>query len=105
MLKEYGYIRVGAIVNEIHLCDPIWNALEIIRNLKIAEEKGVEIVTTPELSLTGYTTQDMFLNDDLYQGVLKAIEMLKEYSKNSSIVFIVGAPIKVFDSLYLNYKC
>ena len=68
MLKEYGYIRVGAIVNEIHLCDPIWNALEIIRNLKIAEEKGVEIVTTPELSLTGYTAQDMFLNDDLYQG-------------------------------------
>ena len=100
MLKEYGYIRVGAIVNEIHLCDPIWNALEIIRNLKIAEEKGVEIVTTPELSLTGYTAQDMFLNDDLYQGVLKAIEMLKEYSKNSSLVFIVGAPIKVFDSLY-----
>ena len=100
MLKEYGYIRVGAIVNEIHLCDPIWNALEIIRNLKIAEEKGVEIVTTPELSLTGYTAQDMFLNDDLYQGVLKAIEILKEYSKNSSLVFIVGAPIKVFDSLY-----
>lgn len=100
MLKEYGYIRVGAIVNEIHLCDPIWNALEIIRNLKIAEEKGVEIVTTPELSLTGYTAQDMFLNDDLYQGVLKAIEMLKEYSKNSSLVFIVGAPIKVFHSLY-----
>ena len=33
MLKEYGYIRVGAIVNEIHLCDPAWNALEIIRNL------------------------------------------------------------------------
>lgn len=100
MLKEYGYIRVGAIVNEIHLCDPIWNALEIIRNLKIVEEKGVEIVTTPELSLTGYTAQDMFLNDDLYQGVLKAIEMLKEYSKNSSLVFIVGAPIKVFHSLY-----
>jgi NAD+ synthase (glutamine-hydrolysing) len=100
MLKEYGYIRVGAIVNEIHLCDPIWNALEIIRNLKIAEEKGVEIVTTPELSLTGYTAQDMFLNDDLYQGVLKAIEMLKEYSKNSSLVFIVGAPIKVLNSLY-----
>ena len=100
MLKEYGYIRVGAIVNEIHLCDPIWNALEIIRNLKIAEEKGVEIVTTPELSLTGYTAQDMFLNDDLYQGVLKAIETLKEYSKNSSLVFIVGAPIKVLNSLY-----
>ena len=42
----------------------------------------------------------MFLNDDLYQGVLKAIEILKEYSKNSSLVFIVGAPIKVLNSLY-----
>ena len=25
MLKEYGYVRVGAIVNEIHLCDVDYN--------------------------------------------------------------------------------
>ena len=100
MLKEYGFLRVGALVNEIHLCDPIWNAKEIIKKFKEAEELGVEIITTPELALTGYTAQDMFLNDDLYNGVLKALEMLKEYSSLTSLVFIVGAPIRIKNSLY-----
>lgn len=100
MLKEYGYIRVAALVNEIHLCDPAWNVKEIIKNLDLAEKKGVDIITTPELSLTGYTAQDMFLNDDLYTGVLNALKELKEYSKTTPLVFIVGAPIRIKNSLY-----
>ena len=42
MLKEYGYVRVGAIVNEIHLCDVDYNVSEIIRLVKKADSKGVE---------------------------------------------------------------
>ena len=49
MLKEYGFIRVGALVNEIHLCDPIWNVNEIIKKFKEAEEawtKAIELDPT-----------------------------------------------------------
>ena len=100
MLKKYGYVRVGAAVNEIHLCDTEFNKNEIIKLIREADSKGVELLTFPELSLTGYTAQDMFLNEDLYNGVLKALADLKEESKRTHVLFIVGAPIKVDSALY-----
>ena len=100
MLKEYGYVRVGAAVNEIHLCDVDYNVTEIIRLVKEADSKGVEILTFPELSIVGYTAQDMFLNSDLYNGCLKGLNALKEFSKETKTIFIVGSPIKINNSLY-----
>lgn len=100
MLKQYGYLRVGAAVNELHLCDVEFNKNNTIEILKEAEKKGIEILTFPELSLVGYTAQDMFLNDDLYNAIQNALYELKEYSKNTSLVFIVGAPLKVKNALY-----
>ena len=100
MLKEYGYVRVGAIVNEIHLCDVDYNVSEIIRLVKEADSKGVEIVTFPELSIVGYTAQDMFLNTDLYNGCINGLAALKSFSKETKTIFIVGSPIRIINSLY-----
>ena len=100
MLKEYGYIRVAAAQNELHLCDVSFNTNSIIKLLDKAKTKGVDIICFPELSLVGYTAQDMFLNKDLYNSVLEGLNKLKEYSKKLDFVFIVGAPIKVKNSLY-----
>ncbi|MGM9969380.1 MAG: NAD(+) synthase [Anaeroplasma sp.] len=100
MLKEYGYFRVGAIVNKIKLADVDYNVNEIINLLDEAEKLGIEIATFPELSICGYTVQDLFLNDDLYNKCISGIYKLKEYSKNKNIVFIVGSPIKVQNALY-----
>ncbi len=100
MLKKHGFLRVGAIVNQTKLSDVFYNIDEIKRLLDLAIEKGVEIVTFPELSVTGYTCQDLFLNRDLLENTLAGLELLKEYSKTHSIVFIVGAPIKIQNSLY-----
>ena len=100
MLKEYGYVRVGAIVNEIHLCDVDYNVSEIIRLVKEADSKGVEIVTFPELSIVGYTAQDMFLNTDLYNGCIHGLSLLKSFSKETKTIFIVGSPIRINNSLY-----
>ncbi len=100
MLKEYGYVRVAAIVNQIHLADVFYNVEEIKRLLDEAISKGVEIACFPELSLCGYTCQDLFLNDDLYNNCIKGLEDLKKYSVGKDIVFIVGSPIKVDNALY-----
>ena len=100
MLKEYGYVRVGAAVNKLKIADIHYNVDEMKKILDKAIEQGIEIITFPELSLTGYTCQDLFLNDDLLQGVLLGMEELKEYSVSHSIVFIVGAPLKIGTVLY-----
>ncbi|MDE6241957.1 MAG: NAD(+) synthase [Anaeroplasmataceae bacterium] len=100
MLKKYGYVRVGAAVNKLKIADITYNVEEMKKILDEAIEKGIEILTFPELSLTGYTAQDFFLNDDLIKGTLVGLDALKEYSKTHSIVFIVGAPLKIGNALY-----
>lgn len=100
MLKEYGFVRVGAIVNEIHLLDVNYNVNKLKELLIKANDMGIEIAVTPELSIVGYTTQDMFLNDDIYNECIKGLAKLKEFSKTLPLVFIVGAPIRVDNSLY-----
>ena len=64
-MKEFDFVRVGAIVPKLSLANPLKNALEIVEQVTKAYKKGVAIVTTPELSLTGYTCGDLFLQDAL----------------------------------------
>ena len=100
MLKQFGFLRVGAAVNALKISDIFYNVEEMKNNLDQALEKGVEILTFPELSITGYTCQDLFLQDTLLEQTLKGLEILKEYSKTHPIVFIVGAPLKIKNALY-----
>ena len=70
VMKEYGYIKEGAFVNRLHLGNPKENAKEIIKGLTEGIKKEVAILLTPELSLTGYTCGDMFLQDKLLKESL-----------------------------------
>lgn len=100
MLKEFGYVRVAAISNELEIANPVKN-VEIIKELiNKAVNNGVDIAVFPELCICGYTCQDLFLNDDLYNNCMKALQVLKNYSKGLEIVFIVGCILKVKNSLY-----
>ena len=33
-MKEFGYVRVGAIVNKLVLANPLENAEELVKNIK-----------------------------------------------------------------------
>ena len=63
MLKQFGFLRVGAAVNALKISDIFYNVEEMKNILDQALEKGVEILTFPELSITGYTCQDLFLQE------------------------------------------
>lgn len=99
-MKEFGFIRVGAIVNKLVLANPLENAKEIIKEIKKANKLGVSIVVTPELSLTGYTCGDLFLQDKLLNDSEKALEEVLEKTKNIDIISILGMPIKHDNQLF-----
>ncbi|MCI6107551.1 MAG: NAD(+) synthase [Tenericutes bacterium] len=99
-MKEFGFIRVGAIVNKLVLANPLENAKEIIKEIKNANKLGVSIVVTPELSLTGYTCGDLFLQDKLLNDSEKALEEVLEQTKNIDIISILGMPIKHDNQLF-----
>ena len=63
-----GFVKVAAVTPVIKLGDCIYNADEIIRLIKEAEERRIRVVCFPELCLTGYTCGDLFLQDVLLTG-------------------------------------
>ena len=99
-MKEFGFVRVGSVVNKISLADPISNAKELIKMIKKAEKNDVSIVLTPELSLTGYTCGDLFLQESLLEQSLKALEMIIKDTSKLNIISIVGLPIKINNGLF-----
>ena len=98
-MKEYGFIRVGAIVNKLVLASPMDNAKEIVKMLRKADKEGVSIVTTPELALTGYTCGDLFLQDDLLNKSEEALDFILKETDNIDIISIIGMPIRCNNQL------
>lgn len=92
-MKEYGFVRVGAIVPKLFLASPLDNAKEIIENIKEVKKREVSIVTTPELSLTGYTCGDLFLQDKLLNDSKLALKLILDETKKIDIISIIGMPI------------
>ena len=98
-MKEYGFIRVGAIINKLVLASPMDNAKEIVKMIRKADKEGVSIVTTPELALTGYTCGDLFLQDELIEDAEKALSIILEDTKDLDIISIIGMPIRCNNQL------
>lgn len=99
-MKENGFVRVGALVNKLSLGNAIENAKEISRQIKKAYEAGVEIIATPELSLTGYTCGDMFLQDKLVKDSIIGLEYVLSETKSLNIISIIGMPISTNNALF-----
>lgn len=99
-MKDLGFVRVGAIVNKLALADPINNAKEIVKMIKEASEKGVAIVSTPELSLTGYTCADLFLQDKLLNEAEKGLEFILNETSKLNIISLIGMPVRVDNQLF-----
>lgn len=99
-MREYGFVRVGAIVNKLTLANPLENAKEIIRMIREASGKCVSIVSTPELSITGYTCQDLFLQDSLIRASYEALDEVLVETKELDIISILGMPIRLDNQMF-----
>ena len=98
-MKEYGFIRVGAIVNKLVLASPNSNAKEIVRMIKKSYKNDISIVTTPELALTGYTCGDLFLQDELLEETEVALKLILDETKDLDIISIIGMPLRCNNQL------
>jgi NAD+ synthase (glutamine-hydrolysing) len=88
-----GFARVAACTVPVHLADPAANAAEVIEQARACHDDGVAVAVFPELGLTGYSVDDLFLQDALLEGVLAAIQQVVEASADLMSVLVVGAPL------------
>ncbi|MGN0966631.1 MAG: NAD(+) synthase [Candidatus Coprovivens sp.] len=100
MNKKYGYVRYGAVVPEIKVANVTNNVDEIIKQIKLVDKEGIQVVAFPELSLTGYTCGDLFKNRTLLNNALEGLERLFKETANLNIIAIVGLPLLVNNLVY-----
>lgn len=90
--REIGIIRVGAVAPVVNLADPPANARHILSLYEGLVERGCSAVVTPELSLTGYSCEDLFFSEDLLLSSEQALAWLAEQTVDTAL--LVGAPIR-----------
>ena len=100
MNKEFGYVRVAAVVPELRVANPIFNTDVILKEIDVLEGKGVQIALFPELSLTGYTCGDLFLQDVLLEKAKDSLIEIKHATQDKNIYVIVGLPFFIGNELY-----
>lgn len=98
---QHGFVQVAAVSPRVFIGDPQKNALEALRIL-LSEHKQATVVAFPELSITGYTAEDLFLTDDLLSDTKSAIMTIALGTARSGRVVIVGAPYRTPDGRLFN---
>ena len=99
-IYSQGMARVAACTLPVALADPCENARRTAELIRGLEGQGVALAVFPELGLTGYSADDLFLQDTLINATLQAIEQLRTESESLSPVIVVGAPILHENRLY-----
>ncbi|MGP9539385.1 NAD(+) synthase [Brachybacterium sp. AOP43-C2-M15] len=94
---DHGFLRVAAVTLPVALADPAANAerhLEVLRDLD-AQQVGLAVF--PELSLTGYSLDDLFLQEPLLEAAEQAVLTVVEASAELMPIIVLGAPLRAQD--------
>ena len=95
-----GFLKVACVSPDLKVADCLYNAGQIKLRMEEAYNNGARVIVFPELAITGYTCNDLFLQETLLRGALDALKELKrESSKYDSLIF-VGLPLENDGKLY-----
>ncbi|MFC7474363.1 NAD(+) synthase [Dankookia sp. GCM10030260] len=99
-LYGHGFARVAACTIRTALADPATNAAAILEVARECDARGVAVSAFPELALSGYSIEDLLLQDALLEAVEAAAARLLEASRTLRPVLVVGAPVQHAGRIY-----
>ncbi len=95
-----GFIKVAVCTPDLKVADCFYNAEQMIQKAEKMEKEGVRLLAFPELAITGYTCNDIFLQDTLLEGALNALQKYKEATAHLNLVSVIGIPLEYKGRLY-----
>jgi NAD+ synthase (glutamine-hydrolysing) len=93
-IYAHGFARVAACTIPVTIADPATNAETVLTEARECHDDGVAVAIFPELCLSGYSIDDLFLQDTLLEAVEEAVRTLVEASAELRPVIVVGAPLR-----------
>ena len=99
-IYQHGFARVAACTGHTVIADPRANAASILRLARGCSEEGVAIAVFPELGLTGYSIEDLLLQDVVLDDVEAALAEIVAASADLLPVLVLGAPLRHRHRIY-----
>src|SRR6478735_6992288 len=97
---RHGFARVAACTIPVSIADPVTNAEAVLSTARECVSDAVAVAVFPELCLTGYSIDDLVMQDAVMDAVVTAIARLVEASADLFPVLVVGAPLRHRNRLY-----
>jgi NAD+ synthase (glutamine-hydrolysing) len=97
---RHGFLRAAACTLHTAIGDPATNAESVLRLAQECHEDGVGLVVFPELTLSGYSIEDILQQDALLDAVELAVRDVVAGSARLLPVLLVGAPLRYRHRIY-----
>ncbi len=97
---RHGFVRVAACTLHTTIADPAANAESVLRLARECHDDSVALAVFPELTLSGYSIEDILLQDALLEAVEKALADVVAASADLLPVLVVGAPLRYRHRVY-----
>ena len=95
-----GFLKVGVASVDVEVANPIYNKEKVMEVIKKADKNGVKLLVFPELVLTAYTCNDLFLQKTLLDEAKNQLFAILEETKGQDMVIVLGLPLTVNHKLY-----
>ncbi|MDD7968275.1 NAD(+) synthase [Actinomycetospora lemnae] len=89
-----GFVRVAAATIRTTIADPAANAASLLAVAREVHDDGVGLAVFPELTLSGYSIEDLLLQDTLLDTVVDALAEVVAASAELAPVLVLGAPLR-----------
>ncbi|MFV8320622.1 NAD(+) synthase [Mycobacterium sp. 23] len=97
---RHGFVRVAACTHHTSIADPAANAASVLGLARECHDDGVALAVFPELTLCGYSIEDILLQDALLDAVEEALHEVVTASADLLPVLVVGAPLRHLHRIY-----
>ena len=99
-LYSHGFARVAACTFGIRMVQPMANAEAVLAQARECAEAGASLAVFPELTLTGYSIEDLLMQDTVLSAVEDALAWLVPQTEGLGCIVIVGAPLVSLNRIY-----
>ena len=95
-MNKNNFVKIGLVTPKIKLGDPFTNAMEIVKIIEKDQKNA--ILVFPELTITGSSLGDWFLNRQILKDAEMALKYIIDHNDNHTLV--IGSILELNSCLY-----
>jgi NAD+ synthase (glutamine-hydrolysing) len=99
-IHRHGFVRVAAASPRGSAGDVAFNVEQAIALAEEADGKGCDLVVYPELNISSYAVDDLFMQEAFLDAVEDGLARFREATAKLAPVLVIGAPLRRNGRLY-----